>query len=636
MRTNLTIAAATLNQTPIDWENNTKNILEAIRLANTEEVDILCLPELCVTGYGCEDLFFSKDLQKRALNITLELAKSSGELAFPVGLPLLFNNTLYNVSCLCHQGKVIGFTPKHHLANYEIHYERRWFKEWEVGRCETILIDNTEYLIGDYIFDVKGIKVGFEMCEDAWVEKRFANYLKSLQVDVILNPSASHFAFNKWKQREEIVKIGSKEFAPIYVYANLLGNEAGRAIYDGTTLIAHNGEIVTQGKRFSYQNVEMVFNRFSLSESGFQPLCIGRKLQEATSSAIKHTEFARVIALGLFDYMRKSHSAGFVVSLSGGADSSATAILASFAIRLAWKELGTEPFYNKLSYIEGITEYKAEDELIKKLLTCVYQSTKNSSEITHHAAAKLACAISANFIYLDVDSIVANYTTIIEKSGVVKNSKLTWAESDIPLQNIQARVRGPSVWFIANLKNALLLATSNRSEAAVGYTTMDGDTCGGLSPIAGIDKAYLREWLRWLENNQLPEELATLTPIPVLSLVNEQQPTAELRPPSEHQTDEQDLMPYELLDKIERLFVRDKKSPLEVFEELKKETLSYSDKDLHRYIEKFYTQLCRNQWKRERYAPSFHLDDENLDPKTWFRFPILSGGYLKELEELLK
>ncbi len=184
--------------------------------------------------------------------------------------------------------------------------------------------------------------------------------------------------------------------------------------------------------------------------------------------------------------------------------------------------------------------------------------------------------------------------------------------------------------MIANLNNALLLSTSNRSEAAVGYATMDGDTCGGLSPIAGIDKAFLRRWLRWMESSG-PMGLG---PIPALSVVNEQQPTAELRPPGEHQTDEADLMPYDVLDAVERCAIRDKLSPPEVFDSLRAQFPGHDAKQLSIWIERFFTLWCRNQWKRERYAPSFHLDDENLDPKTWCRFPILSGGFVRELAQL--
>src|SRR4029453_19112130 len=117
-------------------------------------------------------------------------------------------------------------------------------------------------------------------------------------------------------------------------------------------------------------------------------------------------------------------------------------------------------------------------------------------DVTRHAAASVAKAIGAEFLEFDVDRVVQDYIGLVSK-GVGR--ELSWQTDDLALQNIQARSRAPSVWLLANLRNALLLSTSNRSDAAVGYATMDGDTSGGLSPIAGIDKAFLREWLRWME-----------------------------------------------------------------------------------------------------------------------------------------
>jgi NAD+ synthase (glutamine-hydrolysing) len=122
--------------------------------------------------------------------------------------------------------------------------------------------------------------------------------------------------------------------------------------------------------------------------------------------------------------------------------------------------------------------------------------------------------------------------------------------------------------------------------------------------------------------------------MPELAAVTRQAPTAELRPAADGQTDEADLMPYDLLDAIERAAIRDKQTPLEVFEQMRAKFGQYERGQLAAWVERFFRLWCRNQWKRERYAPSFHLDDENLDPKTWCRFPILSGGYERELGEL--
>ena len=223
--------------------------------------------------------------------------------------------------------------------------------------------------------------------------------------------------------------------------------------------------------------------------------------------------------------------------------------------------------------------------------------------------------------------LVRGYLGMVE--GAI-GRELSWQTDDIALQNIQARVRAPGVWMIANLRGALLLATSNRSEAAVGYATMDGDTCGGLSPIAGIDKAFLREWLNWVEATGP----AGLAPLPALRAVNVQQPTAELRPAEQAQTDEADLMPYPLLDAIERAAIRDKRSPQECMHVLAARFPQYDRPQLLVWVKRFFRLWSRNQWKRERYAPSFPLDDQNLDPKTWCRFPILSGGFEHELARL--
>jgi NAD+ synthase (glutamine-hydrolysing) len=264
---------------------------------------------------------------------------------------------------------------------------------------------------------------------------------------------------------------------------------------------------------------------------------------------------------------------------------------------------------------------------MRQLLTCVYQATENSSAITQQAAATLTSSLGANYLELNINALVKGYVDIVSEA---LQRKLTWEKDDIALQNIQARTRSPGVWLLANLQNALLLATSNRSEAALGYATMDGDTSGSISPLAGIDKEFIRHWLQWLEQ-QGPIQLA---PFSALSLVNQQQPTAELRPSEMSQTDEQDLMPYPLLNTVEKAAIRDRQTPYEILHLLQNRYPEYTSEQLLIWIERFFNLWTRNQWKRERYAPSFHLDDESLDPKTWCRFPILSGGFASELAEM--
>jgi NAD+ synthase (glutamine-hydrolysing) len=174
--------------------------------------------------------------------------------------------------------------------------------------------------------------------------------------------------------------------------------------------------------------------------------------------------------------------------------------------------------------------------------------------------------------------------------------------------------------MLANIEQKILLATSNRSEASVGYVTMDGDSAGGLAPIAGVDKVFLRHWLKWV----LMKNHRGLGPVKAFELVAAQQPTAELRPSA--QTDERDLMPYEVLGEIERLLVRDKMASEEILGILMATFPSYTQNQLEAWTQKFRHLWRSNQWKRERLAPSFHLADYNVDPKSWCRFPIISGS----------
>ena len=651
------LAAGVLNQTPLDWDGNCQRIVQAIRVARQQGVSILCLPELCITGYGCEDAFHSPGVCEMAPRVLQEILLETKDIIVSVGLPLLYRGGLYNTAALATNGQLLGLVGKQNLAGEGLHYEPRWFKPWPEGVRVDVKIDAGTYPLGDLIFDCGDVRIGFEICEDAWVANRPGGQLAQHGVDVLLNPSASHFAFGKHQVRRRFVLDGSRAFSVSYVYANLLGNEAGRAIYDGDAMIASCGKLLANGPRFSFADyqvttavVDIDATRMTRARSSsFQPDvntgtqgCVsvdfafaadvdegqtGKPSAWEGSEHVKKEEFTRAITLGLYDYMRKSRSQGFVVSLSGGADSSAVAALSAWLVELGVSELGYDGFLSKLSYLTGIAEITSNADLIRRLLTCVYQSTRNSSQTTRDAAREVAQALGADFLELDVDDIVQDYIGLVSQAI---QRPLTWEQDDLALQNIQARARGPSVWLLANLRNALLLSTSNRSEAAVGYATMDGDTCGGLSPIAGIDKAFLRRWLHWMETVGPVDS----SPLPALAAVNAQQPTAELRPPDSGQTDEQDLMPYELLDAIERAAIRDKHTPLEVFKRMQTEFPQIEHGQLAVWIERFFHLWCRNQWKRERYAPSFHVDDENLDPKTWCRFPILSGGYERELREL--
>ena len=609
------IAGAALNQTPLDWNNNLRNILDAIALAQSKKVDVLCLPELVITGYGCEDMFLHPWVAERSLLQLEKIIQACQKITVAIGLPMWFEQKLYNVICLVQDQKIIGFHAKQNMARDGVHYEPRWFSPWTPGQTATVNLFNKSYPFGDRTYQIDEAIIGFEICEDAWVENRPACRLAALNVNLILNPSASHFALEKIAEREELVVKSSAEFNCTYLYANQLGNEAGRIIYDGDVVIAQHGKLLASAKTLTLKDIQFVACDVIPDSEGPPTL---HELNIA-SHASTYQEFTNAVVLGLHDYLRKSKSNGFVISLSGGADSSSCLVLATEMIRSGIATYGLEQFLRRINRADLINQVRDEKETVGRLVSCAYQSSKNSSSETQNAARVLAESVGATFYQWSIEDEVNNAQETIERAV---GRQLTWAIDDIALQNIQARVRSPIIWMLANIQNALLITTSNRSEGSVGYTTMDGDTSGSIAPLAGIDKPFLLSWLKWMQSQH---NYAGLTE--VLDLA----PTAELRPPDNQQTDEDDLMPYKILTRIEELFVYERQSPLQIYNQLKQE-----EKDLitARQISRFFQLWSRNQWKRERLAPSFQLSKFNIDSRSWFRFPILSGGFEEELQQI--
>ncbi|PIE00923.1 MAG: NAD(+) synthase [Acidobacteria bacterium] len=644
----ITCCLAAVNQTPMDWKGNIDRIASAILTAEKQGAHILCTPELSITGYGCEDYFLRRDLPVRALTYAEKLAEVAPDMVVMVGLPIVFEGKNYNAMALLHGGTIRGLVPKTHLAKRGIHYEPRWFSGWELNRLaeypcqefdrcdkETIPLGNLTFNLGGYLF-------GLEICEDAWVEDSLRPCSQVTEKrHAVFNASASHFALDKVQQRDHLIASSSKTFNLDYFYTNLLGCESGRAIYDGEMMVGQYGQIVNRSKRLSLDETVVLTHCVSYEpretsravflkpskpevEPSFQPSTV-------RSYPNKFEEFTAAASLGLFDYLRKSHSRGFTISLSGGVDSAVCAILAHVTCERMGGLLDAKD--HRLDYL-GLDDPCRETSqerstLSAKMITTVYQATRNSSSTTRKAAKILASHLGTRHLELDIDPIVESYQSLISNSI---QRPLSWQKDDLVLQNIQARSRGPAVWMLANLSGSLLLTTSNRSEVAVGYATMDGDTCGGLAPIAGVEKTFLRRWLAHLEQNNL----TLCDNIPALELINKQDPTAELRPPEKAQTDEKDLMPYEILDALEEALVLRREPIEQVYASLLKEFGHQFHPDLLRDWTRHFTRLFAiSQWKRERYAPSFHLDDRSLDPKTWARFPILSGNFQVEIEEWL-
>lgn len=585
------IAACALNQTPLDWEGNTLRILRAVEQAKNRGAELVLLPELCLSGYGCEDYFFMPWLCEKAMEILVSrILPASEGILLALGFPLRMNGKNYNSLAILTDGKPAGFYLKQILADRGVFYENRWFHPWP-GNTFTELSEFPGIPVGDFTLPWKEWTIGFEICEDAWhPEERPAVTGAARQATLILNASASNFARGKRADRHRVVQALEGRNNAWYLYANLLGNESGNLIFDGELMLGKAGKVLSSSPILGMEEfrLEVFETNENINWPGARP---------ANSD---FEEFTAAACLGLKDYLRKSGSKGFTLSLSGGADSAACAVLVAEMIRRGSELPDKDEFRRQLDC----------DPSIGKLLCCVYQASESSGTITRQAAEELAKALGAEYHHWEISPLVKEYTRLIENSLL---EKLSWEQHDLSLQNIQARSRAPGIWMLANLRNHLLLTTGNRSEADVGYCTMDGDTAGSLAPIAGVSKHFIRNWLIWARD--------TLN-IPVLDLIIRQEPTAELRPGK--QTDEGDLMPYELLEQIEILFLQEKLAPAEILNTLcarRQESRTYLDEQ----IQKFLRLWKRNQWKRERLAPSFHLDRFNIIPRSMGRYPIFCG-----------
>ena len=673
------VLTVSLNITPLDLPGNRKKVLETFRFIHDRDLPsspppkakCVLFPEFPLSGH-VGDLFTAPWFQNRVLSETLRLLPETRSIVAVISLPLAVGGNLYRAALVAADGNPLGFVCDRHVPKDLL----RWFSSWKEGTQTTIHADGLDIPVGDFIFDISGLRLGV-------IFDPFAPEKTAEKLDLLLIPGADPFELEKAPRRREALRLRSEQGNCAVLFANLSGNESGRIIYDGESAIAETGRLLALERRFSYQDISHLtavldldrirqeekpqltatestivypdtfdwgwhsqrryapLGFYSDSDSDLPPLEDWER-----SENLPFEEFSRAVAIGLYDYLRKSRSRGFVLSLSGGADSASIAALVSLMVWFGFTSLGKKHFLDSISYIDKIAEscklHPGEvtpQSVVSSLLTTVYQQTANNSSITREAARAVADEVGAVHSEFDIENVVQEY---LELASQALARPLSWQTDDLAMQNIQARARGPAAWLLANVKGGLLLSTGNRSEAACGYATMDGDTCGSISPIAGISKAFLRRWLEWLEvtgpiispplfsEDGLGERPFRVS-YPSMRLINQQQPTAELRPLETGQTDEADLMPYTVLDIIERGLTSGlfgKELLCHVKEEISGHP-SFINVDLPQiraWIAKFERMFAQAQWKRGRLAPGFHLEAEDLSPDS-FQIPALSAGF---------
>lgn len=660
------LALVSVNQTALDLQGNSQRMIDCLHKIKSSnyESTIVCFPELSLSGADCADGFLMPYFIESCRDELESFANQSKQILphalILVGLPIYHFGFCYNGMAIIHNGSILGFIPKEKISYLRVKDESRWF-------CDTLVSEMTEGLefVNRFLIEYHGLRVSVQVGQT----NATISTLPPLQSDLILNPIAGLFEIGEYRQDRIRNCSLSQQEKTIVASVNLLGNEAGRFIYDGCRRISKNGELLHESDRFSFQ--ESRISEFVLTglsyvsqyKDSFKPTTITQiikidktskragfadNLKEnhtsdkalpanlisiplgyqkaSTQIATLHDyssfqEFNKAMILGLYDYMRKSGNQGYTVSLSGGADSAACALLIERMVLNGVQELGNSFFERAALPIK-----KTDKESIGSILHTIYQKTDQNSDLTLKAANELAKELGSNHHSIDIQPIINQSTDIAENTI---QRKFNWQNDDLTLQNIQARTRSSMAWFLANATNTILISTGNRNESSVGYCTMDGDTSGGLAPIGGIDKPFIQSWLRYME--EVGDEFGRVSS---LSYINKLKPSAELRPISKNQTDETDLMAYSVLERIERLAIQDKLSPSQIVDILLQEnTASYLDKSqLQNLVNRFFTMWRNSQWKRERAAVSFHVD--RFDVSGFIKFPVISQS-LSKISSLL-
>ena len=598
------VAAASLNQTVGDWVGNKQRILRAVDCARQRGARFLLLPEMCIPGYSLGDRLMMRGTLDRSWRVLEEILPQTAGMVVLVGLPVRHRDVLYNVVAVCADGRLVGLVPKENLATGDVQYENRWFSGWPRGRVERYAAGaHGDVPFGALLFEADGLgRFAVEVCEDGWKGIRPGSIAALAGAHLVANPSASWFVLGKHRVRRRMVEQISREDKVVYLYSSLLGCDATRLVFDGSVFVAQDGSILEEGRRFLFdEDMEIVdrvvdlaaLQRARMEEGSWRQQVASLQREDfgglpelvrvagsyrtdrpppatapywlsGTSTTepdpsltwlverglirspraedLPWLELELALCLGLREYWAKCGIPGFTLALSGGRDSGMVALLVQRMFRYHLPDLDED----------------ALRAVVRERFSTAYLSTENSGSTTREAARALAEALGADHHDVAIQDAVDTHVRLF---GELSGHHLSWdrAADDLPLQNVQARLRGSLIWMLANVRGHLLLATSNKSEAAVGYTTMDGDTSGGIAPIADVPKSMVSAWLHWAAGFHALPAAARVCAIPA---------TAELRPPADSQTDEDDLMPFAVLDRLMYNFVQLGHGPLECFRSL--------------------------------------------------------------------
>jgi NAD+ synthase (glutamine-hydrolysing) len=529
----LRVAAAQINPLVGDISGNSKLILASAAAASKAGVQVLVFPEMIVTGYPVEDLALRRSFSEAAKNaveeIAVELTKvGAADMLVAVGY-LDHKVKPLNALALIHQGKVVARYFKRHLPNYGVFDE---FRNFESGD-------------GTMVVRFNGVDIAVAICEDIWRKEGPMAELALRKPNLLLVPNGSPYERAKDDTRLELLKERANQVGTSIIYANMVGGQDD-LVFDGDSIIlSAAGKVIARAPQFKEDllitdlETEVGTGKPDLIISENAKVPSGELPKLSTFDLSDEAEIWEALTLGLADYVKKNNLKSVVIGLSGGIDS---ALVATLAV----------------------------DALGKEAVFGVSMPSKYSSDHSKSDAAELAKNLGIAFRTIEIEPAVSAYLHMTKLEGVAE-------------ENVQARVRGTLLMGISNQEGHLVLATGNKSELAVGYSTLYGDAVGGFAPIKDLFKTDVWRLARW-RNTKFGKD----SPIPESSITKE--PSAELRP---GQTDRDSLPDYLVLDQILSLYIDQGGDASAIIK-------SGFDKSL---VEKVIKMVDGAEYKRRQYPP---------------------------------
>ncbi|KAI1822843.1 NAD+ synthase [Xylaria intraflava] len=581
----LTVAAATLPSVPLDFQGNRDRILESIRIAKSKGATLRTGPELEIPGYGCLDHHLEGDTFAHSWEVLAQIISDevTKDMLIDLGMGCRHRNVRYNCRVLCTYKRVLFIRPKMSLANDGLYREARHFSAWskpmqtEVYYLESVVGKVTGQRtvpIGDAILSTRDTAIGCETCEELFTPRNPSTYMSLNGCEVFLNSSASHAELRKLKTRLDLIANSTRKTGGCYVYANCTGIDGdARMMYDGSSMILLNGRVLEQGAQFSLEPVEVITATIDLEQVRSFRSSISRNVQAAAQPDYPRVEFdiqlsrsaddmfllgslqfsqdkaLRILdpmseiwmstSVYLWQYLTRTSSAGFFLSLSGGLDSATVALFVYGMAKVVLKsiEAGSKSTLSDLRRITGLKDFvpKSPEEIVDLLLTTCYTGTVNSSEETRSRADRLAKKLGAWHMSISIDALVQANMAVIENALDFTPKYLVEGgghAENLALQNIQARSRLVVQYSLAQLATtarklpragvALLVLTSgNVDENLRGYYTKYDASSGDLAPLGSISKNDAKLFQKWAID---------AWNLPILNEFLYATPTAELLP----------------------------------------------------------------------------------------------------------